>query len=53
MWTWGNRDEQVSQMACSQQGRRKAFMASLLQFAQRSLMGISSGGRELIAETTC
>jgi hypothetical protein len=35
-------DLQDSQMACSQQGRRKALTASLLQIAQRSLIGISS-----------
>lgn len=35
-------------MACSQQGRRKAFKASLLQIAHRSLKGISSCERELI-----
>lgn len=33
---------QDSQMAWSQQGRRKAFRASLLQMAHRSLKGISS-----------
>lgn len=32
---------QVSHMACSQHGSRKAFIASLLQMAHRSLMGIS------------
>ena len=37
----------VSQMACSQHGRRNALTASLLQMAQRSLMGMSSGAREL------
>ena len=37
----------VSQMACSQQGRRNALTASLLQMAQRSLAGMSSCGREL------
>jgi hypothetical protein len=34
-------------MACSQQGSLKAFTANLLHIAQRSLMGISSGAREL------
>lgn len=44
------RNSQVSQMACSQHGRRNAFTANLLQFAQRSLMGMSSGERELRPE---
>ena len=39
----------VSQMACTQHGRRKALMANLLQMAQRNLMGMSSGLRELLA----
>lgn len=34
-------------MACSQQGKRKAFTANLLQIAHRSLMGISSWESEL------
>jgi hypothetical protein len=34
-------------MACSQQGSRKAFTASLLQIAHRSLIGMSSGASEL------
>jgi hypothetical protein len=34
-------------MACSQQGSLKAFTANLLHIAQRSLMGISSGAKEL------
>ncbi len=38
---------QFSQIACSQQGRRKALTASLLQIAQRSLMGMSSWDRDL------
>lgn len=38
---------QDSQMACSQQGSRKALTASLLQMAQRSLIGMSSAEREL------
>lgn len=42
------RHVQVSQIACSQQGRRKALTASLLQMAHRSLMGMSSGLRELL-----
>lgn len=33
---------QFSQMACSQQGKRNALTASLLQIAQRSLIGMSS-----------
>ena len=44
-------NSQVSQMACSQQGRRKALMANLLQFAHRSLIGMSSGERELVQTT--
>lgn len=38
---------QVSQIDWSQQGRRKAFTASLLQMAHRSLKGISSWDRVL------
>ena len=38
---------QDSHIACSQHGNLNAFTASLLQFAQRSLIGISSGDREL------
>jgi hypothetical protein len=37
----------VSQMACSQQGSLYALTASLLHIAQRSLIGMSSGAREL------
>lgn len=40
-------DSHVSHIACSQQGSRNAFTASLLQMAHLSLMGISSGVREL------
>lgn len=40
-------DAQVSQIACSQQGNRKALTASLLQMAHLSLMGMSSGAIEL------
>ena len=43
----GSVDWQLAQMACSQQGRRKASTASLLQMAQRSLAGISSWDSEL------
>ena len=43
----GNVDWQLSQMACSQHGRRKGFTASLLQMAHRSLAGISSSERVL------
>lgn len=38
---------QFSQIICSQQGVLKAFTASLLQMAQRSLKGTSSCGSEL------
>jgi hypothetical protein len=38
---------QPSQMACSQQGKRNALTASLLQMAHRSFAGISSCGSEL------
>lgn len=41
------RNKQDSQMACSQQGRRKALTASLLQMAHRSFSGMSSGLSEL------
>lgn len=41
-------DSHVSHMACSQHGSRKAFTASLLQIAHLSLMGMSSGVRELV-----
>lgn len=41
------RHSQFSQIICSQQGVRKALTASLLQMAQRSLMGTSSCGNEL------
>jgi len=44
---WGS-DIQFSHIAWSQHGRRKAFTASLLQMAHRSLNGISSWVRELI-----
>ena len=37
----------LSQIACSQHGSRKALTASLLQIAHRSLIGMSSGAREL------
>lgn len=37
----------VSQIACSQQGNRNAFTASLPQMAHRNLMGMSSGDKEL------
>lgn len=40
-------DVQVSQIDWSQQGRRKAFTASLLQMAHRSLKGMSSWDRVL------
>lgn len=40
-------DLQFSQIICSQQGVLKAFTASLLQMAQRSLKGTSSRGSEL------
>jgi hypothetical protein len=43
----GSVDWQLSQMACSQQGRRNALTASLLQMAHRSFAGMSSCGREL------
>jgi hypothetical protein len=42
---------QVSQIDWSQQGRRKAFTASLLQMAHRSLKGISSWDRVLEVES--
>jgi hypothetical protein len=45
----GRVDWQLSQMACSQHGRRKALTASLLQMAQRSFAGMSSCGRELVS----
>lgn len=48
----GSVDWQLSQMACSQHGRRKALMASLLQMAHRSFAGISSCGRELKLEVS-
>jgi len=43
----GSDDWQASQMACSQQGRRKALTASLLQMAHLSLAGISSWDSDL------
>jgi hypothetical protein len=42
----------VSQMACSQQGSLYALTASLLQIAQRNLIGMSSGARELAMEVS-
>lgn len=39
--------QHVSQAGCSQQGRRKALTASLLQMAHRSLVGMSSAVSEL------
>lgn len=44
------KSSQVSQIAWSQQGRRKALTASLLQTAHLSFMGISSRLRELQIE---
>jgi hypothetical protein len=38
---------QFSQIICSQQGVLKALTASLLQIAQRNLIGTSSCGNEL------
>jgi hypothetical protein len=43
------RNLQDSQIDWSQQGRRKAFTANLLQMAHRSLNGISSWDRVLDA----
>lgn len=43
----GRVDWQLSQMACSQHGKRNALTASLLQMAHRSFAGISSCDREL------
>lgn len=43
----GREDWQLSQMACSQHGRRNALTASLLQMAHRSFAGMSSCGSEL------
>lgn len=42
-----------SQIACSQHGRRNAFTANLLQIAHRSLMGMSSGLKELSEQQQC
>lgn len=44
----GKVEWQLSQMACSQHGRRKALTASLLQMAHRSFAGMSSWARELL-----
>lgn len=42
----------VSQMACSQQGSLYALTASLLQIAQRNLIGMSSGASELAIDVS-
>ncbi len=39
-----------SSISCSQHGNLKALMASLLQMAHRSFVGISSSVRELAVE---
>lgn len=49
----GNDGWQASQMACSQQGRRKALTASLLQMAHLSLAGMSSWDSDLRVESRC
>ena len=43
----GRVEWQLSQIACSQHGKRNALIASLLQMAHRSFAGMSSWDSEL------